>query len=156
MTSSVQVAATRRYAEESFASGLFCAESVVLALAKAQGIDSELVPKIATAFCSGMGRSGGACGALTGAVMGVSLALGRSDAGGDTQPSYAAAQRLTREFEQAFGSCHCHLLLGCDLATPEGQAMFRAKRLARQCARYTGGAAEMAARIIESTSSQPG
>lgn len=142
------VSRVRKSAEESFASGLYCAESVVLALANAQGIESGLLPKVATAFCSGMARTCGTCGALTGAIMGVSLALGRSNAGEPVQPSYTATQRLVREFEQEFGARDCNVLLGCDLDTPEGQAKFREKRLSERCAEYTGKAAEIAARMV--------
>ena len=138
----------RQSAEKSFAAGLYCAESVVLALARAQGIESDLLPRIATGFCGGMARTCGTCGALTGAMMGVSLALGRSDAKASVQPSYQATQQLVLEFEQAFGSRDCHVLLGCDLNTPHGQAMFREQHLAERCARYTGKAAEIAARIV--------
>lgn len=138
----------RRSAEDSFTSGLYCAESVVLALAEAQDIESELLPKVATAFCSGMGRMCGTCGALTGAIMGLGLTLGRSDASQPVQPSYVATQRLIREFEQEFGARDCHVLLGCDLNTPEGQATFRENRLSERCVKYTGKAAEIAARII--------
>lgn len=138
----------RRSAEDSFTSGLYCAESVVLALADAQDIESELLPKIATAFCGGMSRMCGSCGALTGAIMGLGLKLGRSEAGQPVQPSYVATQRLIREFEQEFGARDCHVLLGCDLNTPEGQATFRENRLSERCVKYTGKAAEIAARII--------
>ena len=142
------VSSTRKSAEDFFASGLFCAESVVLALAKAQGIESDLLPKVATAFCSGMARTCGTCGALTGAIMGISLGLGRSDASGTTQPSYTATQRLIEEFEQEFGARDCHVLLGCNLNTPEGQATFRENRLGERCAKYTSKATEIAARIV--------
>jgi len=138
----------RRAAEDSFASGLFCAESVVLALADAQGIESDLLPKIATAFCSGMSRTCGTCGALSGAIMGISLALGRAEANQSVHSSYSAAQRLIREFEQEFGARDCHILLGCDLNTPEGQTTFREGRLGERCARYTSRATEIAACII--------
>ncbi|HLY95923.1 MAG TPA: C-GCAxxG-C-C family protein, partial [Sideroxyarcus sp.] len=141
------VSSVRNSAEESFASGLYCAESVVLALAKAQGINSDLLPKVATAFCSGMARTCGTCGALTGAMMGLSLTLGRSEASEPVQPSYMATQRLIREFEKEFGARDCNVLLGCDLNTPEGQAKFRESRLGERCAKYTGKAAEIAARI---------
>jgi C_GCAxxG_C_C family probable redox protein len=135
-------------AEESFAGGLYCAESVVLALAKSQGIASELLPKIATAFCGGMSRSCGTCGALAGAVMGVGLALGRSQGGESALPAYRATQRLITQFEHEFGARDCHDLLGCDLGTSEGQAKFRDEGLAERCVNYTGRAAEMAALII--------
>lgn len=138
----------RRSAEDAFASGLYCAESVVLAVADELGVESDLLPKAATAFCSGMGRMCGTCGALTGAIMGVGLALGRSDPSASVQPAYAATQRLIREFEQEFGARDCHVLLGCDLDTPEGQVAFREQRLGERCAKYTGKAAEIAARIV--------
>ena len=138
----------RRSAQESFAAGLYCAESVVLSLARAQGIESDLLPRVATAFCGGMSRTCGTCGALTGAVMGIGLALGRSRPGESVQPAYEATQRLVAEFEQEFGARDCHVLLGCDLGTPEGQAMFREDGLAELCVAYTGRAAEIAARIL--------
>ncbi len=142
------VKSVRKSAEESFASGMYCAESVVLALAKAQGVESDLLPKMATAFCSGMSRTCGTCGALTGAMMGVSLALGRSEASKSVKPSYDATQRLVREFEQEFGARNCNELLGCDLNTAEGQDKFSKEQLWERCAQYTGKAAEIAAHVI--------
>jgi len=139
----------RKSAEDLFASGLFCAESVVLAIAQAEGVESELLPKVATAFCSGMARTCGTCGALTGAIMGVSLALGRSTAKDSVQPSYTATQQLIKAFENEFGSRDCQALLGgCDLSTPEGQAMFKDQKLGQRCLQFTGKAAELAARAI--------
>lgn len=138
----------RKSAEDAFASGLYCAESVVLSLARAQGIESDLLTRMATGFCGGMARSCGTCGALTGAIMGLGISLGRSQAGDSVQDAYAATQRLIREFEQAFGARDCHVLLGCDLGTPEGQAAFREQRLAERCMTYTGKAAEIAATIL--------
>lgn len=138
----------RQQAEKSFSSGMHCAESVVSVLAKAQGIGSELVPRMATAFCSGMARTCGTCGALTGAIMGVSLALGRSQPGESVQPAYEATQKLIQEFETRFGGKDCHVLLGCDLGTAEGQATFRERGLGQRCRTYTGAAAEIAAKVI--------
>lgn len=152
------IADVRNSAEELFSSGLFCAESVILAIAKARGIESELLPKIATGFCSGMACSCGACGALTGAIMGVSLVLGRSAASEPVEPAYRAARRVIREFESAFGSRDCKILLdGCDLNTPEGQKMFKEQNLGARCLLFTGKAAEIAARImVESDDSSLG
>ncbi|HZW12223.1 MAG TPA: C-GCAxxG-C-C family protein [Noviherbaspirillum sp.] len=138
----------RKSAEESFASGLYCAESVLVALAKSQGYENEILPKIASGFCGGMSRTCGTCGAITGAIMGMGLTLGRSQAGESVQPAYVATQRLIAEFEQEFGARDCHVLLGCDLGTPEGQATFREKKLSERCIKYTGRAAEIAANIL--------
>jgi len=143
----------RRLAEEASASGLYCAEAVVSALAKAQGIDSGLIPKIATAFCGGMACTCGPCGALTGAIMGLGLSLGRSEAGQPVHESYAATRELVKAFEQEFGARNCDELLGCDLGTAEGQAMFREQNLHRRCARYTSRAAEIAATLLTKSES---
>ncbi|RZI44525.1 C_GCAxxG_C_C family protein [Herbaspirillum sp. HC18] len=144
----ISVHEARQAAEDAFANGLYCAESVVRALANAQGVESDLLPKIATAFCAGMSRMCGPCGALTGAVMGVSLALGRSKPGESVKESYIATQKLIGEFEEKFGARNCDALLGCDLGTPEGQAAFRENRLHERCKEYTATASEIAARLI--------
>ena len=138
----------RQSAEQLFAGGLYCAESVVAALAKAQGIESDLLSRAATGFCGGMARTCGPCGALTGAVMGVGLAFGRSESGEPVQAAYAATQQLIGEFEKEFGARNCDELLGCDLGTADGQARFKQENLRERCQHYTGRAAEIAARLI--------
>lgn len=129
-------------------SGLYCAEAVVSALAGAQGIDSDLIPGMATAFCGGMSRTGGPCGALTGAVMGLSLSLGRSDPRQPVTAAYDATRELVQTFEAEFGGRNCQELLGCDIGTPEGQESFIRQELYNRCARYTVRAAEIAAALL--------
>lgn len=145
----LQPAEVRRSAEAAFDAGLYCAESVALALLQAQGLDSDLLPKIATGFCSGMARTGGLCGAVSGAIMGIGLARGRSDPALPVQPAYDATRQLLHEFAAAFGSCDCGALLdGCDLDTSEGQIMFRKRQLGQRCRTFVGSAAEIAAHIL--------
>lgn len=138
----------RASAENYFSNGLMCAESVVLALTKAHGIESELLPKAATAFCSGMSRTCGTCGALTGAVMGISAILGRDGSGKPYDDLYQATGTVIRKFEEEFGTRNCHELLGCDLGTPEGQATFKKEKLYNRCSTYTARAAELAEDIL--------
>lgn len=135
-------------AENYFNNGLMCAESVVLALTQAHGIESDLLPKAATAFCGGMSRTCGTCGALSGAVMGISAILGREGAGKPYDDAYQAAGTVIRKFEEEFGSRNCHELLGCDLGTPEGQAAFKNEGLRSRCNLYTARAAELAEEIL--------
>lgn len=146
-------AEVRRLTAQAYDSGLYCAEAVVSALAKARGIESDLVPKMATAFCSGMSRTCGTCGALTGAVMGLSLSLGRSNASEPANAAYAATGELVRTFEKEFGSRNCDQLLGCDIGTPEGQALFNKHALYTRCERYILRAAEIAAILISKNES---
>ncbi len=131
-----------------FASGLFCAESVVLALAEARGVESELLSRVATPFCSGMSRTCGQCGALSGALLAVGLCVGRSSAGQSVEPAYDVAREVIRQFEAEFGARNCDELLGCDLGTPEGQTVFKEEKLYERCRIYTGRAAEIAARAL--------
>jgi len=67
------VRAAEGYAEE----GYLCSEAVLLALAESMGVESELIPRIATGFAAGVARTGNLCGALSGAVMGLGLRYGR-------------------------------------------------------------------------------
>ncbi len=116
-------------AEGHFKNGLMCAESVVVTLTMAHGIESELLPKAATAFCGGMSRTCGTCGALTGAVMGISAVLGREGAGESYDAPFQAAGTVINKFEEEFGARNCDELLGCDLGTVEGQKTFKENRL---------------------------
>lgn len=136
-------------AAQLFDSGLFCAESVLLALARRQGVDTGALGGIATGFCSGVGRTAGMCGAVSGAVMALGLAYGRTQPGDSVEPSYSAARRLVAGFEAEFGSINCAELLGCHIGTAEGQQAFREQRLGVRCRAYTKRAAEMAAALID-------
>ncbi len=86
---------TAQIAERSealFRQGFCCAESVLQAVAESRGIQSELIPRIATGLCGGIGRSGGICGAVSGGVLGINVVAGRS------QPSQSpdANHRMVR------------------------------------------------------------
>ncbi len=106
---------------ELFRSGFFCAESVLLAIAESQGIQSDLIPRIATGFCSGISRTGGMCGAVSGAIMGINLVAGRNSPVKSIELSYALTQKLISRFEGQYGSVNCRQLISCDLATEAGQ-----------------------------------
>ncbi|RPI86361.1 MAG: C_GCAxxG_C_C family protein [Chloroflexi bacterium] len=141
---------TAHRSRELFSSGYACAESVLLAIAEAQGVQSEFLPKIATGFCSGLARTCGTCGAVSGAVMGINLVTGRSKAGESVDENYRLVRQFLETFQEMFGSINCGELLGCDLGTQEGQQMFREKHLLDQCYRYAEEAARIAETIIES------
>lgn len=133
-----------------FDNGLYCAESVLLALARQQGRESELVPGIATGFCSGLSQTCGPCGAVTGAVMGIGMALGRPRAGEAAGPAYRATQAFIDDFRTRFGSTNCaDLLDGCDLGSPEGRQRFGAEKLIGRCRSYTATAADLAVQAID-------
>ena len=133
---------------ELFRSGFFCAESVLQAIAESQGIQSDLIPRIATGFCSGISRTGGICGAVSGAIMGINLVAGRNSPAESLEVSYALTQKLISRFERQFGSVNCRQLMGCDLATEAGQRYFMDNNLMEQCLKYAGDATSMAISLI--------
>lgn len=134
---------------EYFESGFWCAESVLLAVAEEKGIKSELIPKIATGFCSGMARTGGQCGALSGAIMGISLLTGRSEAAESVDDTYAKVSSIRGMFEEKYGATSCASLLGLDLNTEEGQRAFQENNLVEKCRGYTEDATRMAMALLE-------
>jgi len=127
-----------------FQSGLYCAESVLLAIARSQGIESPLIPRIATGFCSGVANTRGMCGALSGAIMGLGLLVGRDSPAGSIKPAYAAVQTLLERFQAEFGSTNCYALCGCALGTPEGEARFVATNQGARCGEYVAAAVRLA------------
>ncbi len=133
---------------ELFKSGFFCAESVLLAIAESQGIQSNLIPKIASGFCSGVSRTGGMCGAVSGAIMGINLVAGRSSPDESNELSYFLTQELINRFEKQNGSVNCRQLMGCDLATGAGQQYFVENNLMNSCLKYAEDATRMAVSLI--------
>ena len=131
-----------------FDEGYYCAESVLLAVCNHYGIQSRWIPKIATGFCSGMARTGGVCGAFTGAVMAVNLFAGRETPKDSMEKNYRAVNRLTDLFKARFITTACPELIGCRLDTPEGQRQFTQDNLIVKCRQYTVEAAAMAVQVI--------
>jgi C_GCAxxG_C_C family probable redox protein len=133
---------------ELFQSGFFCAESVLQAIAESQGIQSNLIPRIATGFCSGISRTGGMCGAVSGAIMGIGLVAGRDSSAESVEPAYTLVQKIIRAFEEQYGSVNCRQLIGCDLATEAGQQYFMENNLMESCLQYAEGATRLAISLI--------
>jgi C_GCAxxG_C_C family probable redox protein len=134
---------------ELFKSGFFCAESVLLAIAESQGIQSDLIPRIATGFCSGISRTGGMCGAVSGAIMGIGLVTGRNSPTESLEVSYVLTQKLISRFEGQYGSVNCRQLIGCDLATEAGQRHFMENNLMECCLQCAADATSMAVSLID-------
>jgi C_GCAxxG_C_C family probable redox protein len=140
--------ATQR-SRDLFEAGFYCAESVLLAIAEHQHIESDVLPQVATGFCGGMSRLCGPCGAVTGAIMGLGLALGRHTPNESVDATYDAVRHLIQAFEEQFGSFNCQELTGVDLGTPEGQEQFRASGQFAKCLKYVEEATRLALEQID-------
>ncbi len=136
----------RGYADRRF----LCSECCLLALAKAQGVESPLVPRIATGFGAGIGRSGETCGAVTGAVLGLGIKYGRDKVEPikDRRPYWYATEFL-KQFKEEHDELDCPALLGLDLAKPEDYEEYSKRNLwEHKCTRYILSATAIACDII--------
>src|SRR5512133_1456218 len=95
---------------ELFKSGYLCAECVLQAIAENQGIQSELIPRIASGFCSGISYTSSLCGAVSGAIMGINLVAGRNSPSESLEISFTLTQKLIALFEKQYGSVNCRQL----------------------------------------------
>lgn len=108
-----------------------CAQAVLTAFADELGLDRMTALKIATGFGAGAGRTGGVCGAVSGAYMVIGLKQfpGISSPVERKEKVYALVQEFTRRFMNLHKSIDCPILLGCDLSTPDGLAAARSRDL---------------------------
>ncbi len=115
--------------------GFNCAESVLLALCREMGIESSLIPRIATGFGGGIGHTGDICGAVTGAVMALGIRFGRSDPQDkETRDKlYLLVESFLREAEKNLGHLDCLSLIGVRLNTEEGLKRYRRENLREKC-----------------------
>ena len=96
----------------------------MLAVSQQLGIQSEVIPRIATAFGAGIGGGGVICGAVVGSVMAIGLKHGREEPSQPRDKAYTLAREFCQRFQEETGSLSCRELTGIDLSTPEGQQAF--------------------------------
>jgi C_GCAxxG_C_C family probable redox protein len=118
-------------------------------VAESRNIHSDIIPRISTGFCGGIARTCGLCGALSGAVMSISLFYGRRSPDEPVENCYGPVRKMLEMFENEFGSTNCRDLTGVDLGTEEGRKKFQSANMIEQCRKYTEEATRMAMSIIE-------
>jgi len=88
-----------------------CSEAVLYTIHRIIGLPLPVeIVRLASGFAGGIGKSGYVCGALTGGVMALGLAFGRSEAGASCPKLQPATRELLEWFNQAFGSNCCAAL----------------------------------------------
>jgi C_GCAxxG_C_C family probable redox protein len=124
---------TAQKAVELFDSGYNCSESVLLALSEEFAQKNPIIPRVATGFGGGVGRSGSICGALSGAVMAVGLLRGcdKAEEKEKRTAAYKSVLRMVDAFEKEFENINCKALTQCDFRTKEEQEKFRSKRFGK-------------------------
>ena len=133
-------------AQEAFAAGFSCSQAVLTVFSREMGVPEELSNRIACAFGGGCARRSLTCGAVSGAFMAIGLKHGKTDAADHRarEATYAMVNAFCRRFEEMNGTINCGELLGCDLATEAGQAMFKEKDFFNgKCKKYVKDACDI-------------
>lgn len=122
----------------------------MLAVCQELGIESKLVPRIATGFGGGIGRTGAVCGAVVGGTMAIGLRHGRERPSQSSDRAYTLAREFRRRFEDEMGAISCRELTGMDLTTSEGLERFRSSDVPeRVCRRVRGVAFRAVMQILD-------
>ncbi len=121
-----------------FGEGLHCSQITFAHGAKKVGFDEDTAKKIGAAFGGGM-FNGERCGALTGAMMALSLKYGHysKETKGNEKVLTEKRVALEQKFKEAFGSYDCRDILGADIGTEEGRKRFVSENLAADCPALT-------------------
>jgi len=80
-----------------------CCESVLLTLAEYLGIESDLIPKIATGIGAGFSLNGFTCGSISGVVMAIGLKYGRKSSEENPQVTWKRVDRFIEAFKDRWG-----------------------------------------------------
>ena len=139
-------------AADLFDSHLNCAQAVAGAFAETVGLDETAALKATSGFGGGMGRSGGTCGALTGAILILGYRHGTVDPANKAAKlqCYEKVQQLIKEFKHRAGAVDCRDLLGFDMSTADGQQAAKQPGAFDRCDDFV----RIAAEILEERLSQ--
>lgn len=121
-------------ADERHASGHNCAQAVACAFAERVGADEQILFRAFQGHGLGMGGMEATCGALTGAVAVVGLALSDGTPASKRE-CYAVSKRIVERFADEVGATRCRDIKGIDtgkVLTPCGECIRCAVRLAEE------------------------
>ena len=130
--------------------GFSCSQSVFSTYAEEFGLDKEMALKLSCGLGGGMGRTGQACGAVTGAIMVLGLKYGKylREDNASKERTYALVQEFIKQFNERNNTINCNELLQIDdMRTTDKELL---KKLTReQCPRYVRDAAEILETLLE-------
>ena len=129
-----------------FEQGFTCSQAVLAGFAGRYGLDRDAALRVSCAFGSGMARCASTCGAVTGALMAIGLAYGRTRIADEAarENTYGAARTFLERFRHEHGSDQCRELLGVDVGTREGSEAAAKEGLFRtRCPAFVRSAAKI-------------
>jgi C_GCAxxG_C_C family probable redox protein len=115
-----------------FSSRCNCSQVVFVAFRQAEVLDEASALRLATMFGGGVAGSGdGMCGAVTGALMAISMryGMGGIEELANKTKTYELGRQFMVEFEKRIGSCRCESILGLCIGVPENLQKAREMKL---------------------------
>lgn len=125
-----------------------CCESVLLALAKPLGVDSELIPKLGTAIGAGVSLNGLLCGSISSVMMLIGAKYGRTGTDQSPKRVWDMADTYLAAFRERFGGVNCRELTRLDVKTQEGLKEYFARVHDYECTERLRFAVEKAVELL--------
>lgn len=124
-----------------FREGYNCAEALFLTFREyiAPDLDKDMV-RLVTPLGGGLGHSGCTCGSLSGGVIIIGAAKGRTSPAGSRSDSYDLAGEFHKRFRNEFGSTCCRVLNKHEEKDPERKKL---------CLRIIGNSAGILMRLLQ-------
>ena len=136
-------------AQDRFAQGFSCSQSVFSAYASQLGIDDETALKLASPLGGGVAHQGNVCGAVTGALMTIGLARGGATIDKKDE-TYRIAEEFVKRFQERHGTILCRELISHDISTPGGLENAREQNVFKTiCPGLVRDAAELVAEFLD-------
>lgn len=136
-----------------------CSQAIFTAYRPTDALAEKDALKLATIFGAGVSSTGsGLCGAVTGALMAISMRHGRGDLESvdAKMTTYALGQRFMNEFRARMGSCICEELLGMNIGTPENMAKAHEMKLFEtRCLEFVKTASRILDEMFTESLAQP-
>ena len=124
---------------------MICSQAVFAAFADENGLAQKFALKIANAFGGGISRNQEICGAVSGAIMLISLKHGKTESGDSAshEKTYELVNQIIDKFTEKNGSINCFDLLKCKLPEAREKGLF-----STLCRNYVRDAAEIADELL--------
>lgn len=110
-----------------------CGEAVLLAMAEYWGVESSLIPRIATPFRGGLCGTQQVCGAVTGGLMAIGIRLGRDCGSEDSALCVERGKAYMAAVQEAYGTLSCRDITDCDFRDSASHERFRETRRGEVC-----------------------
>lgn len=132
-------------AEEKFS----CSETVLKAMAEYWGVESPLIPRIATPFRGGLCGTQQVCGAVTGGLMALGIRMGRESGAVNSDACTGMGKVFMETVKKEYDTLDCLGITKLDRTVPEQEALFHGKERAALCVKLVMGCCRWLAEHVE-------